>query len=148
MLEKRVLVPMAMVASGHPGERACMSESDKLKRDDKTVTLEVYSSEPLAHMAAGRLELEGIQCMVRAVGVGPGGWGVAANVPHALDTWEGDAVLAREILELMPAEIDERMRETAGAPTRFPMMVLAVLGIVAVAIVIQAADAIFGRIFQ
>ena len=125
-----------------------MSEPEELKRDDKTVTLEVYSSEPLARMAAGRLELEGIRCMVRAVGVGPGGWGVAANVPHALDTWEGDAVLAREILELMPAEIDERMRATAGAPTRLPMMVLAVLGIVTVAIIIQAADAIFGRIFQ
>ena len=125
-----------------------MSESDKLNRDSKTVTLEVYSSEPLARMAAGRLELEGIQCMVRSVGVGLGGWGVAANLPHALDTWDDDAVLAREILELMPAEIDERMQETAGAPTRFPMIVLAVLGIVTAAIIIQAADAIFGRIFQ
>ena len=56
--------------------------------------------------------------------------------------------MARESLELMPAEIDERMRATAGAPTRRPMMVLAVLGIVTVAIIIQAADAIFGRIFQ
>ena len=125
-----------------------MSEHVELNRNDKTVTLEVYSSEPLARMAAGRLELEGIQCMVRAVGVGPGGWGVAANVPHALDAWEGDAVLAREILELMPAEIEDCMRETVGARTRFPMVVLAVLGIVTVAIVIQAADAIFGRIFQ
>ena len=125
-----------------------MSEHGELNRNDKTVTLEVYSSEPLARMAAGRLELQGIQCMVRAVGIGPGGWGVAANVPHALDAWEGDAVLAREILELMPAEIEDCMRETVGARTRFPMVVLAVLGIVTVAIVIQAADAIFGRIFQ
>ena len=125
-----------------------MSEHGELNRNDKTVTLEVYSSEPLARMAAGRLELEGIQCMVRAVGIGPGGWGVAANVPHGLDAWEDDAVLAREILELMPAEIEDCMRETVGARTRFPMVVLAVLGIVTVAIVIQAADAIFGRIFQ
>ena len=125
-----------------------MSEHVELNRNDKTVTLEVYSSEPLARMAAGRLELEGIRCMVRAVGIGPGGWGVAANVPHALDAWEGDAVLAREILELMPAEIEDCMRETVGARTRFPMVVLAVLGIVTVAIVIQAADSIFGRIFQ
>ena len=70
MLKKRVLVPMAKVARGHPGKRVCMSEPDELKRDDKTVTLEVYSSEPLARMAAGRLELEGIQCMVRAVALG------------------------------------------------------------------------------
>ncbi len=125
-----------------------MPESGGFERKDKTVTLEVYSSEPLARMAAGKLDLEGIQCMVRPVGVGPGGWGVAANIPHALDTWESDAVLAREILELMPAEISELLYTTETPPSRFPVMILAVLAIVAAAIVIQAADAIFGRIFQ
>ena len=125
-----------------------MSESGELDRKDKAVTLEVYSSEPLARMAAGRLELEGIQCMVRAVGVGPGGWGVAANVPHALDTWEADAVVARQILELMPAEIDERLHADENQPSRFPVVILAVLAIIAAAIVIQAADAVFGQIFR
>jgi hypothetical protein len=125
-----------------------MTEPGGFDRKDKSVTLEVYSSEPLARMAAGWLDLEGIQCMVRAVGVGPGGWGVAANIPHALDTWESDAVLAREILELMPAEIDELLHSTEPPSSRFPVVILAVLAIVAVAIVIQGADAIFGRIFQ
>jgi hypothetical protein len=125
-----------------------MAEPSEFDRKDKTVTLEVYSSEPLARMAAGRLDLEGIQSMVRSVGVGPGGWGVAANIPHALDTWESDAVLAREILELMPAEIDELLHSTEPPSSRFPVVILAVLAIVAVAIVIQGADAIFGRIFQ
>ena len=125
-----------------------MADPDEIGRNGKTVTLEVYSSEPLARMAAQRLEQEGILCMVRAVGVGPGGWGVAANIPHALDTWEDDAVLAREVLELLPQELNERLQETAGAPARFPLIVLAVLGIVAAAIIIQAADALFGRIFR
>ena len=125
-----------------------MSQPNAFHRRDKPVTLEVYLSEPLARMAAQRLELEGIQCMVRAVGIGPGGWGVAANVPHALDTWEEDAVQARQILELMPAEINERLRATQGPPSRFPALVLVVFIIVAGAIIIQVADALFGRLFR
>ena len=125
-----------------------MSQPNAFDRRDKPVTLEVYLSEPLARMAAQRLEQEGIQCMVRAVGVGPGGWGVAANVPHALDTWEEDAVQARQILELMPAEINERLHATQGAPSRFPIAILVVLAIVAGAIIIQVADALFGRLFR
>ncbi|MCY4625563.1 MAG: hypothetical protein OXC99_11265 [Chloroflexi bacterium] len=112
---------------------------------DKTVTLEVFQSEPLARMAAHRLEAEGIRCMVRAVGVGPGGWGLAANVPHALDTWEEDAVQAREVLNLMPVEIEERTREPIGGATSLPrLLFLFVLVIVAVALVVQVADSAFG----
>ena len=113
--------------------------------DGKTVTLEVFQSEPLARMAAHRLEAEGIRCMVRAVGVGPGGWGLAANVPHALDTWEEDAVAAREILNLMPAEIEERTRGPVGGDMSLPrLLFLGVLALVAIALVVQVADAAFG----
>ena len=123
--------------------------ADEYRHSDggKTVTLEVFQSEPLARMAANRLEAEGIRCMVRAVGVGPGGWGLAANVPHALDTWEEDAVQAREVLNLMPAEIEERTREPIGGGTSLPRLVfLFVLAIVAIALVVQAADAVFGAL--
>ena len=113
--------------------------------DGKTVTLEVFQSEPLARMAAHRLEAEGIRCMVRAVGVGPGGWGLAANVPHALDTWEEDAVAAREILNLMPAEIEERTREPLAGERSLPWLIfLVVMALVAAALVVQLADAAFG----
>ena len=122
-----------------------MANEYRHSNDDKTVTLEVFQSEPLARMAAHRLEAEGIRCMVRAVGVGPGGWGLAANVPHALDTWEEDALAAREILNLMPAEIEERTREPIGGDKGLPRLVfLGVLVIVAIALVVQAADAAFG----
>ena len=123
--------------------------TDEYRHGDgaKTVTLEVFQSEPLARMAANRLEAEGIRCMVRAVGVGPGGWGLAANVPHALDTWEEDAVAAREVLNLMPAEIEERTREPIGGGTSLPrLLFLFVLAIVAIALVVQAADAVFGAL--
>ena len=126
-----------------------MAQHDHRHRGEKPVTLEVYSSEPLARMAANRLESEGIPCMVRAVGVGPGGWGLAANVPHALDTWQEDVVHAREVLNLMPAEIEERLRQNADPPTSIPrLLMLGVLVIVAVALVVQAADAAFGWLLQ
>lgn len=123
-----------------------MQPNDDRHSGGRTVTLEVFQSEPLARMAAHRLEAEGIRCMVRAVGVGPGGWGLAANVPHALDTWEEDAPQAREILNLMPAEIEERLGETAslGGMSLPRLLVLGVLAIVAIALVVQAADAVFG----
>lgn len=121
--------------------------TDEYRRHEggKTVTLEVFQSEPLARMAASRLEAEGIRCMVRTVGAGPGLWGLAANVPHALDTWEEDAAAAREILNLMPAEIEERTREPIGGGTSLPrLLFLFVLAIVAIALVVQAADSVFG----
>lgn len=122
-----------------------LTDEYRHRQGGKTVTLEVFQSEPLARMAAHRLEAEGIKCMVRAVGVGPGGWGLAANVPHALDTWEEDAVAAREILNLMPAEIEERTRGPVGGDMSLPRLVfLGVLVIVAIALVVQAADAAFG----
>lgn len=122
-----------------------MTNEYRHRESGKTVTLEVFQSEPLARMAAHRLEAEGIRCMVRAVGVGPGGWGLAANVPHALDTWEEDAVAAREILNLMPAEIEERTRGPVGGDISLPrLLFLGVLVIVAIALVVQVADAAFG----
>ena len=125
-----------------------MTQPNGSDQNDKTVTLEVYSSEPLARMAAGRLEMEGIQCMVRAVGVGPGGWGVAATVPHALDTWEEDAALARDILDIAPTQSKGQRVDPEALQSRFPVIVMLVMAIVLVAIVIQAADAVFNRIFK
>ncbi len=124
-----------------------MAQHDEHPHGEKTVTLEVYQSEPLARMAASRLESEGIRCMVRAVGVGPGGWGLAANVPHALDTWEEDAVEARAILNLMPGEIEDAMRQRVESSMSTPrLLFLGVLALVAMALVVQVADAVFGRL--
>ena len=124
-----------------------MVDEYRRREGEKTVTLEVFQSEPLARMAASRLEAEGIRCMVRTVGAGPGLWGLAANVPHALDTWEEDASAAREILNLMPAEIEERTREPLGGGMSLPrLLFLFVLAIVAIALVVQAADAVFGAL--
>ncbi len=122
-----------------------MTDEYRRREGEKTVTLEVYGSEPLARMAASRLEAEGIRCMVRSVGGGPGIWGLAANVPHALDTWEGDALRARDVLNLMPAEIEERTREPIGGDMSLGrLLVMGALLIVAIALVVPVADAAFG----
>lgn len=122
-----------------------MTDEYRHRDRDKTVTLEVFPSEPLARMAANRLEAEGIRCMVRSVGAGPGLWGLAANVPYALDTWEDDAVAAREILNLMPAEIEERTRTPLAGDRSLPWLIFLVVSVLVVAaLVVQVADAAFG----
>ncbi|MDE2803000.1 MAG: hypothetical protein OXN15_05855 [Chloroflexota bacterium] len=111
----------------------------------KTVTLEVYQSEPLARMAATRLEAEGIRCMLRSVGAGPGLWGLTANIPYALDTWEEDAVAAREILNLMPAEIEERTRQPLDNKWTLTRLIFLVAVVLVVAsLLFQLTDAAFG----
>ncbi len=122
-----------------------MTDEYQHRDGQKTVTLEVYQSEPLARMAATRLEAEGIRCMLRSVGAGPGLWGLTANIPYALDTWEEDAVAAREILNLMPAEIEERTRQPLTGDRSLPWLIfLVVVVLVAAALVVQLADAAFG----
>ncbi len=70
----------------------------------------VYDNEPTARMAEQRLNLEGIPCMVKPLGGGPGLWGTAYNLSHDLLVYEGDEMRAREILEIPPQEIAERER--------------------------------------
>jgi len=70
----------------------------------KQVRLRVYDNEPTARMAEQRLQLEGIPCLVRSLGGGPGLWGTAYNLPHDLLVYEGDEARARDILKVVPRE--------------------------------------------
>ena len=73
-----------------------------------TVRLTTFPNEPLARLASGRLRQEGIGSMVRPLGAGPGGWGTAATLPHALYVQAADEMGARQVLDLPPSEIAER----------------------------------------
>jgi len=77
-------------------------------RSEKQIKLIVFDNEPLAYLAQQRLQEEAIPCMVRSLGAGPGGWGVATNLPHAIYVHAVDEMKAREVLDLPPAEIAER----------------------------------------
>jgi hypothetical protein len=70
----------------------------------KQVNLRVYDNEPTVRMAEQRLQLEGIPCLVRSLGGGPGLWGTAYNLPHDLLVYEGDEARARDILKIVPRE--------------------------------------------
>ena len=72
------------------------------------VRLTVFENEPLALLAQQRLQQESIPCVVRSLGAGPGGWGVATNLPHAIYVNTADEMRARQALDLAPAEMAER----------------------------------------
>ena len=66
----------------------------------KQVQLTVFDNEPEARMAEQRLFQEGIPCVTKSLGGGPGLWGTAFNLPHGVYVYEGDATRARELLGL------------------------------------------------
>ena len=77
-------------------------------RNRKQVRLTILENEPLARLAEQRLRQESIPCVVRSLGAGPGGWGAATNLPHAIYVTASDEMRARQALDLSPAEIEER----------------------------------------
>ena len=89
----------------------------------KQVSLMVYDNEPTARMAEQRLNLEGVPCLVKSLGGGPGLWGTAYNLSHDLLVYEGDEMRAREILEIPPQEIAER-EFSAGYDREKPAQVM------------------------
>lgn len=115
--------------------------------DGERVRLDVFQGEPLARLASQRLRDQGIPCVVGPLGVGPGGWGMAANLPYAVYVLADDEARAREVLEL-PAQ--ERRDPEDGQPKRqgWSTGVMVVLLLLAVAVVVSAADGIFGLLLR
>ena len=66
----------------------------------KQVQLTVFDNEPEARLAEQRLFQEGIPCVTRSLGGGPGLWGSAYNLPHGVYVYEKDTTRARELLGL------------------------------------------------
>ena len=66
----------------------------------KQIQLTVFDNEPEARMAEQRLFQEGIPCVTKSLGGGPGLWGTAYNLPHGVYVYEEDAMQARELLGL------------------------------------------------
>ena len=120
----------------------------------KQVSLIVYDNEPTARMAEQRLDLEGIPCMVKPLGGGPGLWGTTYNLSHDLLVYEGDETRARETLEIPLQEITERERieRFAGEPGEKAAQVMSqwliILTIVVLAIFIAFTVVIADRIIR
>jgi hypothetical protein len=108
---------------------------------EKQVSLTIFDNEPLARLAEQRLRQEGIPCLIRSLQGGPGLWGSAYNLPHAIYVYESDEMRAREVLDLIPLELVERERAAAG-PRRQPRVWLIMLIIGIVLALIMAAPSL------
>ena len=112
------------------------------EQERRLVRLGVWESEPLARLAAARLEEAGIVCTVQSLGVGPGGWGMAANLPHALYVQPSEEEAARIVLDLEETPATPESRPYAASS----VAIRAILLVIALAVVLGLADQVFGRI--
>ena len=117
-------------------------------RTRKQVRLTIVENEPLARLAEQRLQQENIRCVVRSLGAGPGGWGVATNLPHAIFVKGTDEMHARQVLDLPPEEIAEREGPSARPPRRLSFMIVAILIITAAALLFGTLELVIENIIR
>lgn len=103
----------------------------------RQVRITGFDNEPLAKLAEQRLRREGIPCFTRSLRGGPALWGSAYNLPHDLYVYEYDELLAREVLDLAPAQCPKH----ANLPSQrlsgsLAWLVLA--GLIVVAVILAA----------
>ncbi len=112
----------------------------------KQVPLTVFDNEPTARLAEQRLGQEGIPCVTRALGGGPGLWGSAYNIPHGLYVYQEDEMRAREVLQLTPEEVLER-EGYDHQPPRQPRLWL-ILVVVALSLALITAAPYFWELLR
>ena len=95
----------------------------------KHLRLTIFDNEPMARLAEQRLRKAGVPCYTRSLGVGPGAWGSAYNLPHGLYVYQGDVTRAREVLDLAPPE-------PTGYQTARPVRRRIALGLAAAGIIV------------
>ena len=117
-------------------------------RYGKQVKLTVLDNEPMARLAEQRLQREDIPCLVRALGAGPGGWGVATNLPHGIYVISHDEMRARQILDLAPAEISERDGPQSQPTNRLPVAIVVLLIITVAALLFGTMELVINRIIR
>ena len=112
------------------------------------VTIAVFEGEPLARLAAQRLQEEGIPCLAQPLGVGPGGWGLAANLSYALYVLPVDEARARDVLEVLPPPAEGSNGWPEGQQRRWSAGILVLLLVIAAAVLLNLADRLFGALLR
>ncbi len=84
----------------------------------KQIQLTVFDNEPEARMAEQRLFQEGIPCVTKSLGGGPGLWGTAFNLPYGVYVLEEDEARARELLGLDAAGVPPGDGPSRGSELR------------------------------
>ncbi|MBI4337649.1 MAG: hypothetical protein HY683_07480 [Chloroflexi bacterium] len=126
--------------------------------DERLVKVAVYEGEPLARLAEQRLLDAGVASVVRTIGPGPGGWGVAASLPYALYVQARDKELAQEVLEQgeatsveRPSPPEEALLAEAGpqrTASRRSVVVSVILFILVAALLIGVVESLLPRLFR
>ncbi len=110
------------------------------------VRLTVFDNEPTARLAEQRLGQEGIPCVTRSLGGGPGLWGSAYNLPHGLYVYQVDEMRAREVLELTPEEVLEREGYEHQPPRQVRLWLI--LAVVALSLALITAAPYFWELLR
>ena len=109
-------------------------------RSRKQIRLTVFANEPLARLAEQPLGEQSIRCLILPLGAGPGGWGVATYMHHAMYVKAADEMRARQVLDLPPAEIMERYGVPSHPTHRVSFTVMIVLVITVAALLFGALE--------
>ena len=91
------------------------------------IKLTIFENEPMARLAEQRLSEDSIPSVVQPLGVGPGGWGVATYLPHAIYVNSADEMRARQVLDLQPAELTEREGPSACSRPRLSLVIMLII---------------------
>ena len=102
----------------------------------KQVQLTVFDNEPEARMAEKRLFQEGIPCVTKSLGGGPGLWGTAYNLPHGVYVYQEDATRARELLGLDADALTSGEGSSRGSELRTGWGWVALVIVIALTLVI------------
>ena len=86
--------------------------------------------------------------MVRSLGAGPGGWGAVTNLPHAIYVTTTDEMRARQVLDLSPAEIEERDGQQSYSRFHPSTMIIALLIIAMAALLFGTVELVINRMFR
>ncbi len=106
----------------------------------KQVQLTVFGNEPEARMAEQRLFQEGIPCVTKSLGGGPGLWGTAFNLPYGVYVLEEDEARARELLGLDADDVTAGEGSSRGPERRTSWGWVALVIIIALTLVMAAPN--------
>jgi len=109
------------------------------------IQLTVFDNEPEALMAEQRLFQEGIPCVTKSLGGGPGLWGSAYNLPHGVYVFQEDAKRARELLGLNADGVSLGEGSSGGAEPRTGWVWVALIIVIAVTLIV--AGTTLSRLF-
>ncbi|MBM3942220.1 MAG: hypothetical protein FJ316_04725 [SAR202 cluster bacterium] len=115
-------------------------------RQEPPQCLAVLENEAVARLAEQRLREAGIPCYTRSLMGGPGVWGSAFQLPHALYVYPRDSLNARELLGLPPLELEEREPLPLAAGGRVSWW-LALVALIVLVVLSAVAGPVFSRLY-